>query len=117
MPYYPTELDWTLILRLERILLNERFPSKFVVNSLQKAGSRHPGAAPHRVHELQAQSRQGQTRRGTNRHGNPNLIHIPKDREEGKLLSAEHEWTHKPMGTPTYMGNTDDPNPNIEGWS
>jgi hypothetical protein len=34
MPYFPTDEDWTLAVRPDRISIPERFPAKFAVNSL-----------------------------------------------------------------------------------
>jgi hypothetical protein len=46
MPYFPTDNDWTLVTRPERIPLDERFPKKYTVNSLPFAANRHLGLAP-----------------------------------------------------------------------
>jgi hypothetical protein len=45
MPYFPKDQNWTLVVRPDRILLEERFPAKFVVNSLPMTGSRYPTPA------------------------------------------------------------------------
>jgi hypothetical protein len=46
MPYFPTDQDWTQAIRPWRILLEERFPANFAVNSLPTCGNRNPGAGP-----------------------------------------------------------------------
>jgi hypothetical protein len=45
MPYFPTEHDWTLTTQPERILLDERFPKKYAINSLPFAANKHLGLA------------------------------------------------------------------------
>jgi hypothetical protein len=82
MPFFPAEQDWTLALdhRPSRIPLDERFPAKFVVNSL-----------------LVLDPRVRQCRKGPNNVGkptpnNPNLIPVPgknrfSNKEPGELAN------------------------------
>ena len=42
MVYFPTEEDWTLTTRPDRIPLEERFPQRFAVNSLPVMNKKHP---------------------------------------------------------------------------
>ena len=77
MVYYPTDQDWTLTMRPQRIPLVERFPQQYAVNSLQTQG---------RINKRPIEE-QRNTRRSTKgkQKENPNLIPLAGIREEGEL--------------------------------
>jgi hypothetical protein len=113
MPYFPTENDWTFTTRPSRIPLDQRFPSKYAVNSLVTANSKHPGLAPH---PPRGNQRRGPTDKRL--HGNPNLIPLTRRREENDPPSNEEPWLDGHDGTPIETENTDETHPHItSGWN
>jgi hypothetical protein len=114
LPYFPTEHDWTLKVRPERIPLDERFPGKYAVNSLPYAGNKQRSPAPKTTCKKQGQSMyKSANRRGTmdrNTRDNPNLIPINKGRETGKLPTEEEisGWGPESECTPSEIENTDE---------
>jgi hypothetical protein len=101
MPYFPTDQDWTLITRPERIPLDIRFPGRYTVNSLPIT-TRSNAKAPQR-------SRQGPQSQGErskpekhrvagNTRENPNHILLNRVREEGEV--EDDYWQH---GLGEYM--------------
>lgn len=112
LPYFPTEHDWTLTARPERIPIDERFPGKYAVNSLPIAGHKHPGQAPKDMRRKQGQNMQkGHGRRGVAEKSdreNPNLIPINRCRETGELPADEDTWEPEPECTPSELENTDE---------
>src|SRR5260221_7904172 len=66
MVFYPTEQDWTLTMRPQRIPLEERFPQRFAVNSIQIQG--HPNKSPKENQQTARNHAKGKQRE------NPNLI-------------------------------------------
>jgi len=82
MLFFPMEHDWTLMVRPDSILLEDRFPACFSINALPTLGGWQ------QVPRLHQQNR-GQRYSTKDRNGreNPNRIQIPpsRGREEGKL--------------------------------
>ena len=81
--FYPTDQDWSLTLRPQRIPLEERFPQRFAVNSLH-----HEGRSNVRFPEEQREARR---RAKGKQKENPNLIPVPRVREEGEILTNGEE--------------------------
>jgi hypothetical protein len=81
MPYYPSDQDWTMVVRPDRIPIAERFPAKFVVNSLPSTGNRHPSTATRPPKRKPNQSTQGRASKygiaDKANSANPNLIPLP----------------------------------------
>ena len=102
MPFFPTEHDWTLTVRPHRIPLDERFPGKYLVNSLPTSGSRWPGRDAHPPRKANGPSVvQGAT-------VNPNRTSYNKrDKEEGELFAAE-EQQDADLGGRLYMWTSKD---------
>jgi len=46
MPYFPTEQEWSQMVRPNRINMDERFPGMYAVNSLPLNGTRQPDKGP-----------------------------------------------------------------------
>jgi hypothetical protein len=80
MPYYPTEHDWTLTIRPDRIPLDQRFPGKYVVNSLPTVANGNAQRGPRPGNK---ECRCGQV--GKNNRENPNQTPLGRGREEGEL--------------------------------
>jgi len=113
MPYFPTENDWTLETRPNKIPLDERFPSRYAVNSLATASNKHPGLAPRPPRRKQ---KHGPADMGPNT--NPNLIPLPHRREEGVLPNDEGPFFEEGDGVPPGTESTDETLPrNTPGWS
>ena len=88
MPYYPTDQDWTLITRPERIPLDVRFPGRFAVNSLPITNRGHAKVPTRaRVGPQNHGDRNGPGKRRVagNARENPNLIPLNRVREEGEV--------------------------------
>ena len=112
MPYFPSEQDWSLTVRPERIPLSDRFPARYAVNSLSNENNRHSGLAskpPRRK-----QYREVETRNG---HKNPNLIPLTRSREK-VTHAANKDPRHSGFdGTAADYENTDETYcPNTPGW-
>ena len=112
MLYFPTELDWTLTTRPERIPLDERFPKKYAVNSLPFAANKHPGLALRNTWNKRGKNAtKGTQDRGdadTNKQTNPNLIPLNQRREEGELPTGSEMGRADPEGEGTEGENTDE---------
>ena len=118
MPYFPTEHDWTLTVRPERIPLDERFPGKYAINSLPSTGNRNLVQAS-RPKVMQPPKGPAQRRGlpGKFNQENPNLIPIEQGREEGELPAEEATWMLEPAGGSEYMSIEDEYTPDrIKGW-
>lgn len=105
MVYFPTEQDWMLTTRPDRISLEERFPKHLVVINLPASNRKDPKSAAHtpagtvagastapraqmrRNPEQQVESSNEQVRSFMNRTGS-NLVPLGKNREVGEL--SEH---------------------------
>ena len=74
--FYPTDQDWTLTTRPQRIPLEERFPQCFAVNSLQHHSCPNPRS--------QEDQRGARRRAKGKQKENPNLIPVSQAREEGE---------------------------------
>ena len=112
MPYYPTEHDWTLAVRPERIPLDMRFPGKYAVNSIPVAAGKHagltsklPGKDPRRKPAKKSHWE------------NPNLIPLVRGREEGELLTDDEYWNWDRRDYPNAPDFTEESAPDrIKGW-
>jgi len=111
MPYFPTEHNWTLMVRPSSIPLEDRFPARFTINTLPMMGGWQQVPRTHQQHRGQ----RGNTR-GRNGHDNPNRIQIPPahKREEGELPVSSVGWY---MNTNAGEFNMDKTTPyNPSGW-
>jgi hypothetical protein len=112
MPYFPTEHDWSLTIRPDRVPREDRFPARFAVNTLPVTAGRRSGNAT------------GQTRRGRRRNNeakgaseNPNFIPINHGREEGELPDEEDYWQTYGTGLGDELTLDDWNTPReVEGW-
>ena len=43
MPYFPTEHNWSLTVRPDRIPMEDKFPAKYAVNTIPLGGSKSQG--------------------------------------------------------------------------
>ena len=87
MPYFPTEYDWSLTVRPDRIPTEDKFPTKYAVNDIPIGGGRHPGPGAGQ------QCRGKRCNAGSKEvHGNPNHIPISRVREEGELQDEDKFW-------------------------
>jgi hypothetical protein len=114
MVYFPTDQDWTLTSKPERVPLEDRFPARFAVNSLPVATNRRhpkpkptvrlppnnqPGARPssnksqeRRNASQQQHSGEGEAERILLTRTQPNLVPLGRGREEGELSDrADHD--------------------------
>ena len=90
MPFFPTDQDWTLISRPNRIPLSERFPATFAARSLPLATPGPPGAA--------YQRKAGTIHLAKGPRENPNRILLPAKtsrapKEAGEITDHEAELT------------------------
>ena len=116
MPFFPTEQDWTLVSRPNRIPLADRFPAAYAVNSL-------PGYNPKAG---QAYQRKATTNRTVkNPRGNPNRIPLPArnsraPKEAGELSdhSGNPSWLREPANpfNQVYSGEGE-PIKDVDGWN
>jgi len=112
MPYFPTEHDWSLTVRPDRIPLEDKFLTRYAVNAIPPAGGRQPGPGT------------GQWHRGKKRNAggkgapeNPNHILINRVREEGELLDEDEYWRTDRLGQEAELDYTDWNTPrNTPGW-
>ena len=124
MPYFPSDQDWTMVVRPDRIPLEERFPAKYAVNSLPLAGNRYPATAPRPPRKKQNQGTQGRsTANGTAdkaNQANPNLIPLSNNRgrEEGEQPPEKETWCPQPADFTFIAENTDETAPftSSSGW-
>ena len=79
--FYPTDQDWSLTLRPQRIPLEDRFPQRFTVNSLHHQGR------PNVV--FPEEQREARRRAKGKQKENPNLIPVSRAREAGEILTNE----------------------------
>ena len=49
MPFFPTEQEWSQVVRPSRINMDERFPDKYAVNSLPLQGAKLPEKGPRKL--------------------------------------------------------------------
>ena len=102
MVYFPTEKDWTLTTRPNRIPLDERFPKHLAVNNLKLSGQKfrrpvvrlpnsrnasgsNPSQTQNRQHpERRTHENDDPVSRYLNR-TEPNLVPLGRGREEGEL--------------------------------
>jgi len=121
MLYYPSDQDWSMTVRPERIPIDERFLQKYAVNSILSIGNKHLGAAPYPLwkkpkQKMQRRPPQNGTTEKTSQE-NPNLILISQGREVGKIMTKEKAWREEPMGFASVMENTDKSAPfAMTGW-
>jgi hypothetical protein len=125
MPYYPTEQEWTLTVRPNRIPLDERYPQRFAVNSLPNTDNRKSDMTPRNVksskngYSRELHRRSMKASDGPAHHGNPNLIPIPhiREREVGDSPS-DNELEYLLDGEVTNEANirTDETQNNLPTW-
>jgi hypothetical protein len=106
MPYYPTEHDWTLTVRPDRIPLDERFPGKYAVNSIPTNGNRNGQRSPK---PWAKEHRRGQT--GKSNRENPNHIPLSRRREVGELPPEDATGWDGPADIPEENLYIDDSTP------
>ena len=89
MPYFPTEQDWTLMVRPNSIPLEDRYPARFAVNTLPASGGGWQQVP--RTHQRRGQGHNTKDRNGRE---NLNRIQIPPShtREEGELPDGGARW-------------------------
>jgi len=112
MPYFPTEHDWSLTVRPDRIPMEDKFPTTYAVNAIPLGGGKHQGPGA------------GRQRRGKKRNagsndapGNPNHIQISHVREEGKLQDEDDYWRSDRNGQNNELDYTDWNTPrDTPGW-
>jgi len=119
MPFFPTEQDWTLVSRPNRIPLEDRFPAAYAVNSLPYPTAKPPGGGPQR--------RAKANRAVKAPRDNPNEIPLPPKsnrapKEAGELTDQDQEgdpsWLREPA-VPTYQfyNKKGESIPHPEGWN
>ena len=112
MPYYPTEHDWTLTVRPERIPLDARFPAKYAVNSIPDTTGKYAGQAlkPQEKDPRREPAKKSQRE-------NPNLIPLVRGREEGELLTEDEYWNWDRRDYPNAPDFAEESTPDrIKGW-
>jgi hypothetical protein len=86
MPFFPTEQDWTLAIRPNRIPLDERYPQRFAVKSLPYTGNKKSDETPPNAnssklgYSRELHRRWKKASEKPTQHANPNLIPIPPGR-------------------------------------
>ena len=124
MPYFPTEQDWTLTVRPNRIPLDVHFPQKFTINSLPHAGKKGPNETPRppwaKKNEYSRELHNCWQKAGgaLEQSGNLNLIPLNRTREEGEYPAADKlEYLSEVEGTRQNPSATDEENnTNMSGW-
>ena len=112
MPYYPTEHDWTLAIRPERIPLDMRFPGKYAVNSIPVTAGKHAG----QTSKSQGKDTRREPAKKSHRE-NPNLIPLVRSREEGELLTDDEYWNWDRQDYPNAPDFAEESAPDrIKGW-
>ena len=94
MPFFPTEQEWTLVSRPNRIPLDERFPAAYAVNDLTAATFKPTGPNSQRrmpTHQAPRAPRE-----------NPNRIPIP-DKSRRMQTEAGEITEQGPKGGPSWM--------------
>jgi len=84
MPYFPMEQEWFQMVRLSWILMDERFPGRYTVNSLPLYGTRQPDAGPRKLRGRSNTPPQNAARQGSRptekaEHSYPNTILVDWD--------------------------------------
>jgi hypothetical protein len=93
MPFYPSDQDWTLVTRPDRIPLDLRFPGKYAVNSLPITNRGQALQRPHTGSQRQGSQHATVRRRvAGNARENPNCIPLNRVREEGEV--EDDYWKH-----------------------
>ena len=90
MPYFPTEHDWSLTVRPDKIPLEDKFPTKYAVNTIPPGSGKHQG--PGAVRQRKGKKRNAGGSGMPEASGNPNHIQISHVREEGELQDEEEYW-------------------------
>jgi|SRR6267142_6478834 len=113
MPYFPTEEDWTMALRPNRIPVGEKFPNKYTVNKLQTDTGKHSTATsrvPQKKYGNPPQGTQNCSPRPTERtnSSNPNLIPLGHEREDSKLSATNINGKEKLDKLDPNQDNTDE---------
>ena len=133
MVYFPTDQDWTLTSKPNRIPLEERFPARFAVNSLPVTANRRHHRPVVRLpmgnHSGRRNPPSPQGQRNTERHqrsggseaegflarSQPNLVLLGRGREEGELSNQadldsflDHQdniFVERTLGSPDWRAN------------
>jgi hypothetical protein len=114
LPYFPTEHDWTLTPRPDRIPTDERFPNRFAVNSLPIAVTRReaPGPRQQRRSNGEHPTRNSQKRApplaDKAAKENPNLIPLNRGKEKGESAGAGKQSSQNPKGSAFAWDGTDE---------
>jgi hypothetical protein len=108
MPYFPTEQDWSLLTRLHKMPLADKFPAKFAINSLPLMGNKCPGPAPSQCSKGPIQ---GRPKKGG--HENPNFIPILDKCSWNKdlILNGKGSWNLEREDFIHEANLTDEPHP------
>lgn len=99
MPFFPSEQDWTLSVRPNRIPLEERFPITFAVNSLPPRGRKNQGVplGTNRNQGSNANRRKDPHRSQSDGPTNPNNIPVPeRNRYAANGTGADSVYTPPP---------------------
>jgi len=115
MLYFPTEHDWSLTVRPDRIPIEDKFPTKYTVNAIPLGGgkSQGPGAGQQR----RGKKRSIGGKAGKDVHINPNHIPINHIREEGELQDKGEYWHMERLGQGKELDYSDWNTPHdIPGW-
>jgi hypothetical protein len=125
MPFFPTEQDWTLVIKPNRIPLDERFPQRFAVNRLPNTGnSKSIEVSCNTNPSKDGYSRELHRRWKkasdlTTQHSNPNLIPIPPSRARVVVDSpSDNELEYLIDGEVTNKANIrmDETHNNLPTW-
>ena len=109
MVFFPTEQDWTLTMRPQRIPLEERFPQHYAVNSLQTQG--HPSKRPFGEQRNARKHAKGKQRE------NPNFIPLGSTVEGELPVNGELDRGFDMEYADYCDYNTDEIDPHlITGW-
>jgi hypothetical protein len=111
MPYFPTEHDWTLAVRPERILLSKRFLAKYAVNRLPFAANKYLGLTPQNNWKRKGKSTKNRMHKGgatVEEQTNPNLIPLNGRQEEGNLPASNEAKSDDPERDSSENDNTDE---------
>ena len=124
MPYFPTDQDWTLTVRPNRVPLDVRFPQRYAVNSLpytgkkrQEVNPRPPRANKNDV-SRELHNHWQKAKSGAKQHTNPNYIPLNRTGEAGAPPGASvpeyTSATEGPQQNPNAMNEAN--NINTSGW-
>jgi len=115
MPYFPTEYDWSLTVRPDRIPMEDKFPTKYAVNAIPLGGGKSQGPSVGQQQRGKKCSTGGKV--GKDAHINLNHILINQVREEGKLQDEDEYWHMERLSQGKELDYSDWNTPhNIPGW-